>query len=72
MARQRTIKYPPKRGKFTKRQIQRAVDKVVRERLERDGKKHQDRQTQTFPLMNRHLKPPKSKVDVFWVILPTR
>ena len=39
MARQRTIKYPPKRGKFTRRQIQRAVDKVVRERLERDGKK---------------------------------
>ena len=36
MARQRTIKYPPKRGKFTKRQIQRAVDKVVRERLERE------------------------------------
>ena len=35
MAKQRTIKYPPKRGKFTKRQIQRAVDKVVRERLER-------------------------------------
>ena len=34
MARQRTIKYPPKRGKFTKRQIQRAVDKVVHERLE--------------------------------------
>ena len=39
MARQRTIKYPPKRGKFTRRQIQRAVDKVVRERLEREGKK---------------------------------
>ena len=34
MARQRTIKYPPKRGKFTKRQIQRAVDKVLHERLE--------------------------------------
>ena len=38
MARQRTIKYPPKRGKFTRRQIQRAVDKVVRERLEREAK----------------------------------
>lgn len=37
MARQRTIKYPPKRGKFTKRQIQRAVDKVVSERLERES-----------------------------------
>ena len=35
MARKRTVKYPPKRGKFTRRQIQRAVDKVVRERLER-------------------------------------
>ena len=35
MARQRTIKYPPKRGKFTRRQIERAVDKVVRERRER-------------------------------------
>ena len=34
MARQRTIKYPPKRGRFTKKQIQSAVDKVVRERLE--------------------------------------
>jgi len=38
MARQRTVKYPPKRGKFTRRQIQRAVDKVVRERLEREAK----------------------------------
>ena len=38
MARQRTIKYPPKRGKFTRRQIQRAVDKVVRERLEREAR----------------------------------
>ena len=35
MAPQRTIKYPPKRGKLTRRQIERAVDKVVRERLER-------------------------------------
>ena len=34
MKRQRTIKYPPKRGKFTKKQIQWAVDKVVGERLE--------------------------------------
>ncbi len=38
MARQRTVKYPPKRGKFTRRQIQRAVDKVVRDRLEREAK----------------------------------
>ena len=42
MARQRTVKYPPKRGKFTRRQIQRAVDKVVRERLEREAKKASD------------------------------
>ena len=38
MARQRTVKYPPKRGKFTRRQIQQAVDKVVRERLEREAR----------------------------------
>ena len=36
MARQRTIKYPPKRGKFTRRRIQRAVDKVVGKRFERN------------------------------------
>lgn len=35
MARKRTVKYPPKRGKFTRRQIQRAVDKVIRERRKR-------------------------------------
>ena len=29
MARERTVKDPPKRGKLTKRQIQRAVEKVV-------------------------------------------
>ena len=29
MARERTVKYPPKRGKLTKRQVQRAVEKVV-------------------------------------------
>lgn len=38
MARQRTVKYPPKRGKFTRQQIKRAVDKVVRERREREAK----------------------------------
>ena len=37
MARQRTIKYPPKREKFTRQQIQRAVDKIIRERLEREA-----------------------------------
>ena len=35
MARQRTVKYPPKRGKLTKRQVKQAVDEVVRERRER-------------------------------------
>ena len=29
MARERTVKDPPKRGKLTKRQVQRAVEKVV-------------------------------------------
>lgn len=38
MARQRTIKYPPKRGKLTKHHVKRAVEKVVRERLEREAK----------------------------------
>lgn len=32
MARQRTIKFPPKRGKLTIRQIARAVDKVIQKR----------------------------------------
>lgn len=37
MARGRTVKFPPRKrgGKLTVRQIERAVDKVVRERLER-------------------------------------
>lgn len=32
MARQRTIKFPPKRGKLTIRQIEQAVDKVIQAR----------------------------------------
>lgn len=32
MARQRTIKFPPKRGKLTIRQIEQAVDKVIQKR----------------------------------------
>ena len=32
MARQRTIKFPPKRGKLTILQIERAVDKVIQKR----------------------------------------
>ena len=31
MARQRTIKFPPKRGKLTIRQIERAVNKVTQQ-----------------------------------------
>ena len=38
MAKQRTIKDPPKRGRFTPRQIERAVKKVIQERLEREAK----------------------------------
>ena len=45
MARQRTIKYPPKRGKLTKRQVKRAVEKVVRERLEREAKEAAEQAT---------------------------
>ena len=32
MTRQRTIKFPPKRGQLTIRQIERAVDKVIQKR----------------------------------------
>ena len=35
MARKRTVKSTPKRGTLTKRQVERAVRKVIRERLER-------------------------------------
>ena len=35
MTRKRTVKSTPKRGKLTKRQVKQAVEKVVRERLER-------------------------------------
>ena len=40
MARERTVKLPPRKrgGKLTVRQIERAVRKVVRERLEREAK----------------------------------
>ena len=37
MARERIVKFPPKRGKLTKRQVERAVRKVIRERLEREA-----------------------------------
>ena len=48
MARQRTIKYPPKRGKLTKRQVKRAVEKVVRERLEREAKEAAEQEDATL------------------------
>ena len=40
MARERTVKLPPRKrgGKLTVRQIERAVRKVIRERLEREAK----------------------------------
>ena len=40
MARERTVKLPPRKrgGKLTVHQIRRAVRKVVRERLEREAK----------------------------------
>ena len=37
MARQRTIKFPPKRGKLTIRQIEQAVDKVIQKRRAQEG-----------------------------------
>ena len=42
MARERIVKDPPKRGKLTERQIQRAVEKVVYARR-RGGTKRFDR-----------------------------
>ncbi len=57
MARERTIKYPPKRGKFTKRQIERAVDKVIRERLEREAR---EAEGQTDATVSTPEPPPKT------------
>ena len=37
MAKQRTIKFPPKRGKLTILQIERAVDKVIQKRRAQEG-----------------------------------
>lgn len=37
MARQRTIKFPPKRGKLTIRQIEQTVDKVIQKRRAQEG-----------------------------------
>ncbi len=57
MARERTIKYPPKRGKFTRRQIERAVDKVIRERLEREAR---EAEGQTDATVSTPESPPKT------------
>lgn len=46
MARKRTVKSTPKRGTLTKRQVERAVKKVIRERLERGT---EDFPTLTYP-----------------------
>ena len=55
MARERTIKLPPRKrgGKLTVRQIQRAVDKVVRQRLEWESSESYQRiySTQCTPLL---------------------
>ena len=54
MARERTIKLPPRKrgGKLTVGQIQRAVDKVVRQRLEWESRSYQRiYSTQCTPLL---------------------
>ena len=53
MARERIIKYPPKRGKLTKRQVERAVKKVIRKRLEWEASESYQRiySTQSTPLL---------------------
>ena len=47
MARERTVKLPPRKrgGKLTVHQIRRAVRKVVRERLEREAKEAAEQAT---------------------------
>ena len=47
MARERIVKDPPKRGKLTKRQVQRAVEKVVYARRG-DGEAGQTRHVTTI------------------------
>ncbi len=45
MARRRIIKSTPKRGILTRREVRRAVQKVVRERLEREAKEAAEQAT---------------------------
>ena len=51
MARERIVKDPPKRGKLTERQIQRAVEKVVYARRSREQAKQtrQAKKRNNFP-----------------------
>ena len=37
VARERTVKYPPKRGKLTRSQVKRAVEKVVHGRHDKEA-----------------------------------
>ena len=50
MARERTVKLPPRKrgGKLTVRQIERAVKKVIRERLEREAREAAERADATL------------------------
>ena len=50
MARERTVKLPPHKrgGKLTVRQIERAVRKVVRERLERETREAAEKEDATL------------------------
>ena len=57
MARERIVKFPPKRGKLTKRQVERAVRKVIRERLEREA---MEAEGQTDPTGSTPESPPKT------------
>ena len=53
MTRQRTVKYPPKRGTLTKRQVKRAVEKVIRERLEREAREAAEQEKNPSPAVIR-------------------
>ena len=59
MARERTVKLPPRKrgGKLTVHQIRRAVKKVVRERLEREAK---EAAAQADPTVSTSETPPKT------------
>ena len=58
MARERIVKLPPRKrgGKLTVRQIERAVQKVIRERLEREAREA----AQADPTVSTSESPPKT------------